>query len=130
MTKNEQINLAKTTNDTNTIELLLSMGDFDTKIALLNNPNCKELIAANLIDNLTLEDIDENFEMLMTIPSISISNKILKIPNLTIKRLLTIYDINSSKEVLDKINELLDDDSVIIDTDDINKLFTIENRKI
>ena len=125
MANYEQINLAKTTNDANTIELLLQMGDFDTKIALLNNPNCKELTAANFIDNLTLEDIDENFEELMTIPSISISNRILKIPNLTIKRLLTIYDINPSKEVLDKLNELLRDDSVSIDTDDINKLSSI-----
>lgn len=125
MANYEQINLAKTTNDANTIELLLQMGDLDTKIALLNNPNCKELTAANFIDNLTLEDIDENFEELITIPSINISNKVLKIPNLTIKRLLAIYNISPSKEVLDKLNELLKDDSVSVDTDDINKLSSI-----
>ena len=125
MTKNEQINLAKTTNDADTIELLLQMGDFDTKIALLNNPNCKELTAANFMDSLTLEDIDENFEMLMTIPSISISNRILKIPSLTIKRLLAIYNINPYKKIIDEINKRLKEDSVSIDTDDITKLSSI-----
>ena len=125
MTKEEQINLAKTTSDASTIELLLSVGDFDTKLALLNNPNCKDLNTSNLIDNLTLDEIDENFETLITIPSLVITDKIFKIPNLTIKRLISVYNISPSIDIIDKLTKLINDESVVIDADDITTLAPI-----
>ena len=125
MTKEEQINLAKTTSDASTIELLLSVGDFDTKLALLNNPNCKDLNTSNLIDNLTLDEIDENFETLITIPSLVITDKIFKIPNLNIKRLISVYNISPSIDIIDKLTKLINDESVIIDSDDITTLASV-----
>ena len=80
MTKEELLNIARTSNDQEQL-LTLSFGDIDCRIALLQNPNCPKELAMDIIQNLTEEEVTNNIQLLSAFKYDNIPNNILKNPN-------------------------------------------------
>ena len=80
MTKEELINLAKTSTDIEQL-LTLSFGDIDIRLAILQNPHCTNDLLLSIIDNMTDDEITNNFDFLMSFRYTTIPKKIINNPN-------------------------------------------------
>ena len=80
MTKEELINLAKTSTDIEQL-LTLSFGDIDIRLAILQNPHCTNDLLLSIIDNMTDDEITNNFDFLMSFRYTTVPKKIINNPN-------------------------------------------------
>ena len=79
MTKEELINLAKTTTDIEQL-LTLSFGDIDIRLAILQNPHCTNDLLLSIIDNMTDDEITNNIDFLLSFRYTTIPKKIINNP--------------------------------------------------
>ena len=80
MTKEELINLAKTSTDIEQL-LTLSFGDIDIRLAILQNPHCTNDLLLSIIDNMTDDEITNNIDFLTSFRYTTIPKKIINNPN-------------------------------------------------
>lgn len=80
MTKEELINLAKTSTDIEQL-LTLSFGDIDIRLAILQNPHCTNDLLLSIIDNMTDDEITNNMDFLTSFRYTTTPKKIINNPN-------------------------------------------------